>query len=187
METFTELKPFVHNPHYHEQREKSLSCLDMDSIDRPIQELIRGFTRLSCCFTIQSCFGHFIHQYQTDPENCEPLPRTPDVTDVDYRIAYMALCIQNNDTGRALFNDLKELTGIDPEYVQFGCAEWFWNRQVNTYVLQVEPEKFKTRDRALINVHEALCVESARNVLFDRLRRIILNRDTDENVRSQNG
>ena len=43
---------------------------------------------------------------------------------VDYRIAYVALCIQDNDTGRALFNDLREFTEIDPEYIFF--PHWSW-------------------------------------------------------------
>ena len=40
---------------------------------------------------------------------------------------------------KRLFNALKEITIIDPENVQFCCAEWFWKRQVNSYALQVEP------------------------------------------------
>jgi hypothetical protein len=36
METFTESKPFVDNPFYREQRDKSLASLDINTIDAPI-------------------------------------------------------------------------------------------------------------------------------------------------------
>ena len=125
METFTEIKGFVHNPHYREQRQKALSRLDRDTIDEPIVELISSFAKLTYCFTLQSCYGHFLHGSQTNSKNVEPLPVPGTIADVEYRIAYIALCIQNDDLGRGLFHDLSEIPLIDPEYIQFGCAEWF--------------------------------------------------------------
>ena len=38
METFTDLKDFVDNPYFHDQRKKCLSKLDIESIDAPIVE-----------------------------------------------------------------------------------------------------------------------------------------------------
>ena len=52
---------------------------------------------------------------------------------------------------------------IEPEYIQFGCAEWFWEQQVNSFVLQVEPKRFMDKDRLNIDYKEALYVEKIRN------------------------
>lgn len=92
---------------------------------------------------------------------------------VDCRIAYVALCIQDNNTGRALFNDLREFTEIDPEYIQFGCAEWFWGTHPNSYALQVEPERHMNRDSVSISYQEALHIEATRNEFFRMLNDLI--------------
>ena len=92
METFTAVKDFVHNPNYYEQRQKALRSLNIDTIDQPIVELISSFTKLTYCFTLQSCYGHFVDDIQTDAKNTEPLPVPGVVAWVEYRIAYIALC-----------------------------------------------------------------------------------------------
>lgn len=38
---------------------------------------------------------------------------------MEYRIAYIAFCIENNLLGRELLESLKEITVIDPENIQF--------------------------------------------------------------------
>ncbi len=76
LETFTDLRDFVDNPYFHDQRKNYLSKLDIESIDTPIVDLIRGFTKLDYCVTLQSCYGHFLHNDQKDPYNIEPLPAT---------------------------------------------------------------------------------------------------------------
>ena len=176
METFTAIKGFVHNPHYCEQRQKALNRLDMDTIDEPLVELISNFAKLTYCFTLQSCYGHFLHGSQTNSENVEPLPIPGTIAEVEYRIAYIALCIQNSASGGELLKDLSELPSIAPEYIQFGCAEWFWQRQVNSYVVQVEPERYKTRDRIVIGYQEALHIEKVRNEFFGELGRVLEKR-----------
>ncbi len=176
METFTGLKDFVDNPHYREQRQESLSRLDIDSIDAPIAEIIAGFSELPYCFTLQSCYGHFLYDGQRDPRNIERLPISDGIASVDYRIAYIALCIENSDSGKALFHDLGEIPAIDPQYIQFGCAEWFWKRQVNSYALQVEPKRYMTKDRASVGYQEALHIEKIRNAFFQRLGEIVHKR-----------
>lgn len=178
METFTELKDFVDNPHYHRQRQKSLSSLDINSIDAPIVEIINAFSKLPYCFTLQSCYGHFLHDNQKDPTNIEPLLISDSITRVRYRIAYIALCIQNNDLGRTLFHDLRKIPVIDTEYIQFGCAEWFWERLVNSYVLQIEPKRYMTKDMISINYQEALHIQKIRNEFFSILEGIIQKRAT---------
>lgn len=176
METFTDLKDFVDNPHYREQRQKSLRSLDMSTIDAPLMEIIEGFTKLSYCFTLQSCFGHFVFRNQKDEKNTKPLPVSEKITKVEYRIAYLALCLENSGAGKRLFSELNRVPVIDPDFIQFGCAEWFWKDYVNSYALQVEPERYKTRDRCTVSYQEALRIEKARNEFFVEIKRIITKR-----------
>jgi hypothetical protein len=160
VETFIEPKELIHNPHFQDQRKKSLAGLNNDMIDRPIVRIINGLNKLPYCFTIQCCYGHFLFNGQKNPHNLEPLPvATNTITKVEYRIAYIAFCIENSESGRKLLVDIKELTVIDPENIQFCSAEWFWRRQVNTYALQIEPERFKHKDRAILDYREALKIE----------------------------
>jgi hypothetical protein len=173
VETFTDLKDFADNPHYREQRQKSLRSLDLSTIDAPIIEIIEDFTKLSYCFTLQSCFGHFVFENQKEEKNTKPLPVSEKITNVEYRIAYIALCLEDSDAGRQLFNELSRLPAIDPDFIQFGCAEWFWKDYVNSYALQVEPERYKTKDRCMVSYHEAQRIEKARNEFFTEIKRII--------------
>ena len=172
METFTEFKSLVNNPYFLQQREKSLNQLDINTIDSPIKEIIKAFSNLPYCFTQQCCYGHFLYNEQKNPNNIEPLPNLDNISKVEYRIAYIALCIQNNQQGRMLLQELKKIPAIDPDYIQFGCADWFWKRQVNSYALQVEPERYKTKDKITINFQEALHIENVRNEFFRRIEKI---------------
>jgi len=167
------LKEFLRNPQYQKQRQESLSKLDINAIDIPITELIKVFSLLTHCFTLQCCYGHFLYDRQKNPESVDPLPISKNIGNVEYRIAYLALCIQNNDSGKRLFSDLRKIQEIDPDHIQFGCAEWFWRKQVNSFVLQVEPERFKTKDSAVVPYSEALHIEKVRNKFFDAVRKII--------------
>lgn len=173
METFTELKELVNNPHYQDQRRKSLASLTDVALDVPIIEIINGFNKLPYCFTLQSCYGHFVYNGQKDSNNLEPLPIKNSIAKVEYRIAYIAFCIENSLWGKELFEALKEITAIDPENVQFCCAEWFWKRQVNSYALQVEPDRFKHKDKAIIDYKEALYIEKIRNEFFVQLKELL--------------
>lgn len=173
METFTDLRGFVDNPTYAEQRRARVGALDINIIDAPIVEIISGLARWPCCFTLQSCYGHFLYDGQQDPRNVEPLPVSDSIVSVEYRIAYLALCIENSPAGHRLFESLREIPEIDPDYVQFGCAGWFWTRQVNSYALQVEPKRFMTQDRATIDYREALHVEKIRGEFFSRLKGLL--------------
>jgi hypothetical protein len=75
---------------------------------------------------------------------------------VAYKIAYICLYIENSELGRGLLEALIEITAIDPENIQFRCTEWFWKRQVNSYTLQVQPDRFRHEDRAILDIREAL-------------------------------
>ena len=173
METFTEPKDFVDNPHYLQQRQASLATLDTDTIDGPIVDIVKSFQDLPYCFTLQSCYGHFIYNGQKDPHNLESLPVTDTIARVEYRIAYICLCIENSALGRGLLEALNEITAIDPENIQFCCAEWFWKRQVNSYALQVEPDRFKSKDTAILDYREALHIENIRNEFFVQLQELV--------------
>lgn len=173
METFTNLKNFVDNPYFHDQRKKYLSKLDIESIDAPIVELISGFAKLDYCFTLQSCYGHFLYNSQKNSYNIDPLPVSNSISNVEYKIAYIAICIENSKTGKILYQHLRNIPLIDPEYVQFGCAEWFWERQVNSYALQVEPKRHMMKDRLFVDYWEALHLEKVRNNFFNQLKKLV--------------
>lgn len=167
METFTELKSLSANPHYHMQRQRSLHDLSNDMIDLPIIDLVNELNQLPYCFTLQSCFGHFVSNDQTSSHNLAPLGVNNALGKVKYRIAYIALCIENSHLGKNLLAALKEITTVDPENVQFFCADWFWERQVNSYALQVMPDRFKRRDTTPLEFKEALHIEKIRNEVFN--------------------
>ena len=162
----------MENPYYQDQRQTSLTNLSDEMIDAPIIDLIKGFNKLSYCFTMQSCYGHFVYDDQKDPYNFEPLPISEIIDRVEYRIAYICLCIENSDSGRGLLKSLNEITAIDPENIQFCCADWFWNKQVNSYALQVQPDRFKHKDSSILDYREALQIEKIRNAFFIQLREL---------------
>ena len=162
----------MENPYYQDQRQTSLTNLSDEMIDAPIIDLIKGFNKLSYCFTMQSCYGHFVYDDQKDPYNFEPLPISEIIDRVEYRIAYICLCIENSDSGRGLLKSLNEITAIDPENIQFCCADWFWNKQVNSYALQVQPDRFKHKDSSILDYREALQIEKIRNEFFIQLREL---------------
>ena len=169
METFIEPKVLVENPDYLKQRQKSLSELRDDMIDTPIIEIINSFNKLLYCFTLQCCYGHFLYNGQKDPKNLDPLPITKTISKVEYRIAYVAFCIENSELGKELMDALKKITVLDPKNIQFCCAEWFWERQVNSYALQVEPDRYKFEDKTILDYKEALNIEKIRNEFFVQL------------------
>ena len=119
METFTEPKELVENTHYIDQRQKSLAGLSDVTIDAPIIVLIGGFNILPYCFTLQSCYGHYIYKDQNDSHNLEPLPIRDTIDRVEYRMAYICICIESSDWGRELLVALNEIKAIDPENIQF--------------------------------------------------------------------
>ena len=172
METFTTPKEFVENPGYLLDRQEILEVLDLRGIDQPIVELIEGFALLPQCFTLQSCCGHFLYTPRQDSHNLERLPSRYD-GQVNYRIAYVAFCLENSPRGWALRDSLELIPQIEPDYVQFGSADWFWERYFNSYVLQVEPVRYKTKDQVVIEHSEALYIEEIRDQFFIRLRELL--------------
>ncbi len=176
METFTEARALVHNPRFDEERKASLHKLDLSIIDPPIIEIVRGFAKLSYCFTLQSCYGHFLYAGQKDAHNVDPLPAGENIAVVEYRIAYIALCIEDSLAGRDLFEALEAIALLNPDYIQFGSSDWFWKRHLNSYALQVEPRKHRTKDRCCLDYREALRVEQVRNQFFDNITTLLQER-----------
>jgi hypothetical protein len=96
--------------YYYEKREESLRGLQISTIDAPIVKIIKDFVKIPYCFTLQSCYGHFIHKGQENPKNIESLSLSDfdKSSGIEYRIAYIALCIQNNDLRKQLLQNLKK-------------------------------------------------------------------------------
>ncbi|MGD8553950.1 MAG: hypothetical protein PVJ32_00805 [Anaerolineales bacterium] len=176
METFTEARDFVDNPLFAEQRTQSLQSLDLSAIDAPIRDIVADFAKLSYCYTLQICLGHFVYPGQNDPQNLDPLPISSGIKEVEYRIAYLALCIEDSKQGRSLFQDLAKIASKNPECIQFGSADWFWDRQVNTYAIQVEPARFMFQDSAVVDYQEAIVIQKVRDDFFKALRALLMAR-----------
>lgn len=175
MITFTIPKPFVEDPEYRKKKEKSLieleDILKKNELDLPIKKVIMEINKIPCCFTLQSCYGHFVHLYQKNSNNIVSLSKySSEKIDVLYRIAYVAFCIQDNEPGKLLYEDLKLLVKIDPRYIQFGSSDWFWDQCVNSFVLQVSPERRRYEDKFNIDMEEALYIENVRNKFYQKLR-----------------
>jgi len=174
--TLTEARPFVSNPSYAQDRADTIAKLILQSIDKPIVDIVARFCELPCCFPLQSCFGHFVCDPEQDKYTLAPIPggcKGP----VRYRIAYIALCIEQSDLGRMLREALAEISKIDPTYIQFGSADWFWEKCLNSYVLQVEPSKYRNRDEAILDVSEARQVQAVRDIFFNELRQMVRVKD----------
>ncbi len=176
--TFTPSRSFVEDPDYTKKKERSFidleDLLKKDILDAPIKDIMVDLNRPYYCFTLQSCYGHFAHVYQKDEHNYESLKKySSEKIEVTYRIAYVALCIQNNGSGRLLLDNLNTLVKIDPRYIQFGSSDWFWDHCVNSYVLQVSPERRRYEDKFNIDMEEALHIENVRNKFYQQLRGMI--------------
>jgi len=174
METFIEVKEFVPNLKFDKQRSKALKKINYKHIDSPIVDIIKRLNELPYFFTLQCCYGHFLYKNQNDEHNLEPIPKSTEFEEIEYRIAYLAFCIQDTVKGTKLLNSLRDLTKIDSENIQFGCANWFWDRQVNSFILQVEPDRFKMYDKAILNFKGALHIETIRDQFYNLLNKISL-------------
>jgi len=85
----------------------------------------------------------------------------------------LALCIEQSAMGVRFRGALEEIPTIDTDYVQFGSPGWFWERYPNSYALQVEPERYKDKDEAVIGHSEAIHVQRVRDEFFGRLRELV--------------
>jgi len=178
LETFAKAREFVKHRGYFHARQGSIATLDLATIDDPIRNIVEGFTALPHCFTLQCCHGHFVCSAEQDPHNFEPIPSGYSGF-VSYRIAYIAFCLENSRRGQTLRLSLERLSAIDPDYIQFGSADWFWDQMVNTYVLQVEPEAHMQEDEAILESAEARHTQAVRDRFFRELR-VLLSAELGE-------
>ena len=174
MQTFTKARAFVSDPDYEAKRSRSIDelnrALESDSIDAPITEFIEKCNQIPWCFTLQSCYGHFAPAKGPESHSIKHLiDDGPLDSMVEYRIAYIAFCIQHSEDGRRLLDRLKAIPEIDRDYIQFGSSTWFWSSHVNTYVLQVEPLRYAHEDSAQIELSEAIRIESVRDRFYSEL------------------
>lgn len=169
METFTKARRFGENSGFDHDRQRSVAALDLTSIDEPIKDIVAGFSILPHCFTLQCCYGHFLCAPDQDPNNFEPIPLGYSGL-VRYRIAYFAFCLENSDRGRELQQALARIPAVDSDYIQFGSADWFWERWVNSFALQVQSTAHMMKDEAVLDWNEAQHVQEVRGLFFDELR-----------------
>jgi hypothetical protein len=172
METFTEPREFVEDLRYAQDRSDALAALDLSSIDRPIVDIVDGFAALPHCFTLQCCYGHFIRAPDQDHRSLDPIPRAYSGL-LTYRIAYVAFCIENSRRGWGFRQALAGIPKVAPGCVQFGSADWFWERWVNSYALQVEPVAHQLEDEVILEAAEATCIQMARDLFFKELRALL--------------
>lgn len=172
METFTAARDFVKDSGFAHAREKSISALDLASIDEPIVDIVAGFAALPHCFTLQCCYGHFIHDPAQGQHSLVPVPPEHSGS-VRYRIAYLALCLENSTRGRELRQALERIPTVDRNYIQFGSADWFWQKWNNSYALQVEPRAYMLKDEATLEADEARRTQQARDLFCAELRALL--------------
>jgi hypothetical protein len=172
METLAEPRDFVENLRFAADRQHAVQALDLASIDEPIRGIVGGLAVLPHCFTLQSCYGHFLCTPGQDTRSLARLP-PGNVGPVRYRIAYVAFCLENSPRGRAARRALARIPAIDEDYVQFGSAYWFWERHPNSYALQVEPARYATRDEAILDHQEALHTQRIRDLFFVELEKFL--------------
>jgi hypothetical protein len=172
MDTWAPARDFVSHPTFATDRNRAIAGLRTAEIDEPISPVVTALMGLPYCFTLQSCYGHFCLGPRQDPHNLERLPRYDDGP-VLYRIAYVALCLENSPGGNRLRAALEAVAAAEPDVVQFGSPDWFWEQQVNSYSLQVQPLHLADRDSALVSHAEALAIEAARDRFFERLSRAL--------------
>jgi hypothetical protein len=172
VETFTEPRKLVANRRFADERRAALGALDLGAIDEPIADIIEAFSLLPHCYTLQCCCGHFLTAPGQDEHSLAPIPEGHFIA-VRYRIAYLALCVDDSDPGRALLDALSRVPAVDPSYVQFGSADWFWDQWVNSYTLQVMPVAHRFKDQAALATGEALHTQRVRDHFFDDVRLVL--------------
>lgn len=183
METFIPPRPFVLHPEYLTDRKQAHQNLRQeivkDAIDSPLLPLINASFFVPHCFTVQCCWGHFVHQLEPDPENLIPVShdrdRTGEIGPIRYRIAYLALCLEDSRDGHEIYHGLEEMAKQDPSFIQFGSSDWFWERMPNTYCIQLEPERMKEKDSGVVSWEEALRIEELRGGFFAGIHKILLH------------
>jgi len=173
VETFTNAGKMINDSDYPRKRAEQISKIRHLKLDPQLYKLICEFNTIPYAFTLQCCWGHFLPQGQKNPVKMNELPESMEIETFVYRIAYIAFCIQHCREGRRLLKDLEQMVRLNPRFIQFGSAAWFWRRQMNSFVLQVMPDRFKLCDWIELDYEEALKTQKWRNALFSQLSKRI--------------
>jgi hypothetical protein len=172
VETFVEPIEMVEESRFTQNRIKALGDLRPGEIDPQILDIVQDFLQLPHCYTVQSCCGHFVVPGDDGQgvTMLDPGPRPPETG--LYQLAYVAVVIENSGPGRELYHRLSEFPKLSKAFIQWGSATWFWNEQgyLNSYVLQVEPVRFKHLDRFTMDEQEARDWLAARELFWTALR-----------------
>lgn len=141
METFGPMRPLQADADFAQRRRLALAGLEPDSLDPEMRGPVAGLNRLPHCFTLQCCQGHILVPDQGPPAGWERRPVEPLPPRALYQLAYLALAVRSDRAGGDLLGDLAALAMGEAEFMQLGCADWFWRDQgqVNSYVVQVAP------------------------------------------------
>ena len=94
-------------------------------------------------------------------------------SDVNSHRAFGSLLASFPDWQDIVQANLKAIAVLEPAYIQFGSAEWFWERCVNSYILQVEPERSKYKDSVNVSFKEGLFIEKIRDQFFIEFETVI--------------
>lgn len=174
MQTFVPSIPLQNISNFAQTKAQTLLDLNKDPIDTPIKDIVMSLNALPYCYTIQCCWGHFVSTSQPDKHNLAVVKKKDIDEKIEYRIAYLALSLENTPAGKAFLDKMEKIpTRIDSSYVQFGCAQWFLQRHANSYVLQVQPSDRAHVDSMTVLREEALLIQSTRNVFWDTIRQFV--------------
>lgn len=172
MQTYTKARAIEVDPDFDAERDATRAGLDLDALDEPMVPLVRDLNRLPHAFTLQCCFGHFVGEGETDTHTLAPPPPTGRKT-MEYRIAYVAFCVRGDERGQAFVEAVRGLRELDPKYIQVGSADWFWNRRVNSFVIQVGPKRGRKRDTMPLDGKEIRHVSHVRTQLWRRFATLV--------------
>ena len=168
MDTYTPAKSFVAHPEFQSERLAALDGLDITLVDPQLAPLIKNLNRLPYLFTLQCCHGHL---FTLDSKEIADFEGYKGSDEVEYRLAYIAFCIENSPLGRSFLEELKQIPSrLEEHTVHFGSAQWFWDHWVNSYILQVMPLRFKDQDKAVIDLPEAGRIIELRDTFFSNMR-----------------
>lgn len=142
MGTLTKEKPFVLSPEYDPTSWKALEELSVEILKGPIDKPTTNVVEQSSCVphrnSLRRRHSHFaIEQSADDRSMVRVADKDVKGARLHYRIASMAFCSENSVRGRDMPKELRAVATVDPEYIQFGCARWFRERRLDSYVLQV--------------------------------------------------
>lgn len=174
MQTYTKARPIEDNPDFETQRDAARAALEISAVDEPMVPLVEALNRLPHCFTLQCCFGHFLAEGESDTRTLEPPPPMGKQS-MEYRLAYVAFCVSGDDPGRAFLDAVRDLRELDPKYIQVCSADWFWDRQVNSYAIQVSPKRMRKLDAMTLDGKEIRHVSHVRTQLWRRFAALVLD------------